>query len=50
MAIEPAAVEPEPMSQEGHEHEWRLVSSESDGTVEVREYLCSGCPAVLITE
>lgn len=49
MAVEPA-VEPEPVSGDGHDHEWRLVSEETDGTVQVREYLCSRCPAVLITE
>jgi hypothetical protein len=49
--IEPAA--PEPDNTAGPKdcvHQWRLVSVESDGNVEVREYLCTDCPAVLITD
>lgn len=44
----PAAVDPEMDPVPEHEHEWRLVNVETDGTVEVREYLCTGCPAVWI--
>lgn len=41
-----AAAEPSPL----HEHDWRLVSVEGDGHVEVREFLCVGCPAVRIDD
>lgn len=43
-----ATVEPQPEPTEGHHHDWHLVSVETDGKVEVREYLCTGCPAVWI--
>lgn len=39
-------VAPEPAAL--HDHEWRLVCTDGDGTIEVKEFLCLGCSAVLI--
>lgn len=32
-----------------HDHAWQLVSVENDGSVEVRELLCTTCQEVRIT-